>query len=78
MKNGYSIVTDGSNTTCVEKAKANEKRASKKEINVVDDKEIMARNNERIPKNSKVATVWCLNAWDEWATERNALISELF
>ena len=32
---------------------------------VVDDKELLARNNERIPKNTKKVTFWCLNVWNE-------------
>lgn len=60
------------------KAETNEKKASKKEVIVVDDKEILPRKNERIStENSKVVTVRCLNFWDEWATPRNGLISEL-
>ena len=54
-------------------AETNEKKMSKRDIIVVDDKELLARNSERIPKNTKKATFWCLNVWNEWATEQNAL-----
>ena len=54
-------------------AETNEKKTSKRDIIVVDDKELLARNSERIPKNTKMVTFWCLNVWNEWATERNAL-----
>ena len=33
--------------------KGNKKKASKRDIIVVDDKELLARNSERIPKNTK-------------------------
>ena len=33
--------------------KANKKKASKRDITVVDDKELLVRNSERIPKNTK-------------------------
>ena len=54
-------------------AETNEKKTSKKDIIVVDDKGLLARNSERIPKNTKKVTFWCLNVWNELATERNAL-----
>ena len=53
-------------------AETNEKKTSKRDIIVVDDKELLARNSERIPKNTKKVTFWCLNVWNKWATERNA------
>ena len=53
--------------------KANKKKASKRDIIVVDDKELLARNSERIPKNTKKVNFWCLNVWNEWAAERNSL-----
>ena len=53
--------------------KANKKKASKRDIIVVDDKELLARNSERIPKNTKKVNFWCLNVRNEWAAERNAL-----
>lgn len=53
--------------------KANKKQASKRDIIVVDDKDLLARNSERIPKNTKKVNFWCLNVWNEWATQRNAL-----
>ena len=43
------------------KAETNEKKTSKRDIIVVDDKELLARNSERIPKNTKKVTFWCLN-----------------
>ena len=50
--------------------KANKKKASKRDIIVVDEKELLARNSERIPKNTKKVNFWCLNVWNEWAAER--------
>ena len=41
--------------------KANKKKASKRDIIVVDEKELLARNSERIPKNTKKVNFWCLN-----------------
>ena len=35
-------------------AETNEKKALKRDIVVVDDKELLARNSERIPKNTKL------------------------
>ena len=42
-------------------AETNEKKTSKRDIIVVDDKELLARNSERIPKSTKKVTFWCLN-----------------
>ena len=42
-------------------AETNEKKTSKRDIIVVDDKELLARNSEKIPKNTKKVTFWCLN-----------------
>ena len=42
-------------------AETNEKKTSRRDIIVVDDKELLARNSERIPKNTKKVTFWCLN-----------------
>jgi len=42
-------------------AETNEKKTWKRDIIVVDDKELLARNSERIPKNTKKVTFWCLN-----------------
>ena len=53
--------------------KANKKKASKRDIIVVDDKDLLARNSERIPKNTKKVNFWCLNVCNERAAERNAL-----
>ena len=39
--------------------KANKKKASKWDITVVDDKEVLARNSERIPKNTTKVNFWC-------------------
>ena len=67
----YEEVSIGSVDKEVE---TNEKKTSKRDIIVVDDKELLTRNSERIPKNrKKKVTFWCLNVWNEWATERNAL-----
>ena len=38
----------------------NANKASKKDIIAVDDKELLARNSERIPNNTKKVTFWCL------------------
>ena len=46
-------------------AETNDKKTSKRDIIVVDDKELLARNSERIPKNTKKITFWCLNVWNE-------------
>ena len=54
-------------------SKANKKKASKRDIIVVDDQELRARNGERIPKNTTKVNFWCLNVWNKWAAERNAL-----
>ena len=35
-------------------AETNEKKMLKRDIIVVDDKELLARNSERIPKNTKL------------------------
>ena len=42
-------------------------------ITTVTDKEIQARNEARIPQNTKRATSWRTQVWDEWVTERNSL-----
>ena len=42
-------------------AETNEKKTSKRDIIVSDDKELLARTSERIPKNTKKVTFWCLN-----------------
>ena len=42
-------------------AETNEKKTSKRDIIVVGDKELLARNSERIPKNTKKVTFGCLN-----------------
>ena len=54
-------------------AETKEKKTTKRDIIVKDDKELLARNSERIPKNTRKVTFWCLNVWNEWATERNTL-----
>ena len=43
----------------------NEKKTSKRDIVVVDDKELLARNSQRIPKNTKKVNFWYLNVWNE-------------
>ena len=57
----------------IKEAETNEKKTSKRDIIVVDDKELLARTSERIPKNTKEVTFCCLNVWNEWASERIAL-----
>ena len=42
-------------------------------IATVTDKEIQARNEARIPHNTKRATSWSTRVWDEWVTEQNPL-----
>ena len=51
--------------------KANKKKASNRDIMVVDGKVLLARKSERIPKNTKKVNVGCLNVWEEWVAERN-------
>ena len=46
-------------------AETNEKKTSKRDTIVVDDKELLARNSERIPKKTKKVTFWCFNVWNE-------------
>ena len=50
-----------------------EKEDSDRGITTVTDKEIQARNEGRIPQNTKRATSWGIRVWDDWATERNSL-----
>ena len=40
-------------------------------VTALNDSEVLARNSERIPLNTKKTTLWCLNVWDEWRNERN-------
>ena len=49
------------------------KRTSKRNIVTVNDEELLVRNSERIPTNTKKTTTWCLSVWDDWATQRNSL-----
>lgn len=39
---------------------------------VMDDKDLLARNSERIPKNTKKVDFWCLNIWNQWAAKRKS------
>ena len=50
-----------------------DKEDSGRGITTVTDKEIQARNEGRIPQNTKRATSWSTRVWDDWATERNSL-----
>ena len=50
-----------------------DKEDSGRGITTVTDKEIQARNEARIPQNTKRATSWSTRVWDEWVTERNSL-----
>ena len=68
-----SVWTEVSIGSVDKEAETNEKKTSKRDIIVVDDKELLARNSERIPKNPKKVTFWRLNVWNEWETGRNAL-----
>ena len=58
--------------------KANKKKASKRDIIVVDDKELLARNSERIPKNTKkVKLLFCLSVREMegmWVCARGILL----
>ena len=63
----------------VEKETKANKKASKRDVVVVDDKELLASNSEKIPKNTKKVNFWCLNVWNKWAAERNAVeVKSLF
>ena len=50
-----------------------DKEDSGRGITTVSDKEIQARNEARIPQNTKRATSWSKRVWDDWVTERNSL-----
>ena len=50
-----------------------DKEDSGRGIITVSDKEIPARNEARIPQNTKRATSWSTRVWDDWVTERNSL-----
>ena len=43
----------------------NAKKAPGRDLITVDDKGLLARNNERIPENTKKVTFWCLNVWND-------------
>ena len=64
------IDEDGQKLSQVE---ASEKTSAKRGIAIVNDKEVLARNGERIPLNTKKTTSWNLKVWNEWAAERNSL-----
>ena len=55
--------------------KANKKKASKRDIIVVDDKELLARNSQRIPKNTKKVNFWCLKVWHVSVCEGNITVT---
>ena len=50
-----------------------DKEDSGRGIITVSDKEIQARNEAKIPQNTKRATSWSARVWDDWITERNSL-----
>ena len=50
-----------------------DKEDSDRGITTVSYKEIQARNEARIPQNTKRATSWSTRVWDDWVTERNSL-----
>ena len=52
--------------------RANKKKASKRDV-IVMEEDLLARNSDRTPKNTKKVNFWGLNVWNEWAAERNAL-----
>ena len=49
------------------------KEDSGRGITTVTDKEIQARNEARLPQNTKRATSWSTRVWDKWVAERNSL-----
>ena len=50
-----------------------DKEDSGRGITTVSYKGIQARNEARIPQNTKRATSWSKRVWDDWVTERNSL-----
>ena len=46
-----------------------DKEDSGRGITSVSDKEIQARNEARIPRNTKRATSWSTRVWDDWVSE---------
>ena len=46
-----------------------DKKDSGRGITTVSDKKIQARNEARIPQNTKRATSWSTRVWDDWVTE---------
>ena len=50
-----------------------DKEDSGREITAVSGKEIQARNEARIPQNTKNETSWSTRVWDDWARERISL-----
>ena len=50
-----------------------DKEDSRRGITAVSDNEIQARNETRIPQNTKRVTSWSTRVWDDWVTERNSL-----
>ena len=50
-----------------------DKEDSGRGITTVTDTEIQARNEARIPQNTKRGTSWSTRVWDDWVTERNSL-----
>lgn len=50
-----------------------DKEDSGRGITTVTDKEIQARNEGRMPQNTKRATSWSTRVKDDWVTERNSL-----
>ena len=59
MTTRTSIKKSRSPGSVEKETKANKKKASKRDITVVDDKEVLARNSERIPKNTTKVNFWC-------------------
>ena len=54
-----------------------DKEDSGRGIITVSDKEIQARNEARIPQNTKRATSWSTRVWDDWVTKQKEIVSNV-
>ena len=43
-----------------------EQTSCKRGVVALNDAQVLARNAELVPLNTKKTTLWCLNIWDEW------------
>lgn len=69
-----SALTTRTSISSVEKEdKANKKKSSKRDIIVVDSKDLLARNRDRTQKHAKKVNFWCFNVWNEGAAKQIAL-----